>query len=349
MVRFEEEKQRVSQVGEKSVESHALERRIPAIMDEKYRAVAEQAADFIFMIDNRNKILSVNSSAAKMLGKTPKEVEGKSIFDMFPADVATEFSKGLGEVFKTGKGRFDSDFRIVAGGRELWINTRLDPVTDTEGNVSAVMGVSRDVTGRKLIEETLRRQTDLMQGVFNNANEAIFVLDAEKDPKILDCNRAASDIFGYPKSEMLGRTTAFLHVDNESLEQFQSLLYPAIKQRLPVQLQEFKMKRKDGSIFPTEQSLSLLFSDRGERTGWVSVVRDLTTGKRAEEWLRESEEKYRAMVENSPNLIGIIQDGILKYVNSAVTLNLGWTNEELLSPSFDPIARVVSENSREYA
>ena len=193
-----------------------FERRLPAIMNEMYRAAAEQAADFIFMIDNKNRILTVNNSAAALLGKTPKEVEGKSIFDMFPTDVATEFSKGLGEVFETGKGRFDSDFRIVAGDRELWINTRLDPVTDTEGRVSAVMGVSRDVTERRHVEE----------------------------------------------------------------------------------------------------------------------------------WLHESEEKYKAMVENSPNLIGIIQDGVLKYVNSSVTLNLGWTNEELLSPSFDPIAKVVSENSK---
>jgi PAS domain S-box-containing protein len=62
--------------------------------------------------------------------------------------------------------------------------------------------------------------------------------------------------------------------------------------------------------------------------------------------LQESEEKYRAMVENSPNLIGIFQDGMLKYVNSATVLKLGWTYEELVSPSFDPIENLVSQKSR---
>jgi PAS domain S-box-containing protein len=61
---------------------------------------------------------------------------------------------------------------------------------------------------------------------------------------------------------------------------------------------------------------------------------------------RESEEKYRAIVENSQDFIGILQDGVLKYVNRAATRRLGWTYEELVSPSFDPIEKVVSERFR---
>jgi PAS domain S-box-containing protein len=61
---------------------------------------------------------------------------------------------------------------------------------------------------------------------------------------------------------------------------------------------------------------------------------------------RESEEKYRAIVENSLDFIGVLQDGVLKYVNRAATKRVGWTYEELLSPSFDPIEKVVSERFR---
>jgi len=64
-----------------------------------------------------------------------------------------------------------------------------------------------------------------------------------------------------------------------------------------------------------------------------------------EKTLQESE-KYRTMVENSANIIGIFQDEVLKYVNSAAVLKLGWTYEELLSPSFDPIEKVVAPKSR---
>jgi len=186
---------------------------------------------------------------------------------------------------------------------------------------------------------------DLLRKSFNSAKDALFVLDAKVPPVILECNQAASKIFGYNKSEMVGRTTAFLHVSSESLRKFQAQLYPAIKKNEYFSF-DYQMKRKDGSVFPSDHTVTPLLDDHGKRIGWVSVVRDLTEQRQAEETLRESEEKYRALVENSPNMIGILQDGILKYVNKTGLERLGWNYEEITSPSFDPIENVVAERFR---
>jgi len=66
-----------------------------------------------------------------------------------------------------------------------------------------------------------------------------------------------------------------------------------------------------------------------------------------EQMLHESEEKYRLLVENSPNLVGILQDGLLKYVNRTACEKLGWTFEEMVSPSFDPIETVIPPRLRD--
>jgi len=191
-----------------------------------------------------------------------------------------------------------------------------------------------DVRDRKRVEETVRGQADLLQKTFDGMSDAIFILEAKAPPAaptILECNEAASAIFGYDKTEMLGRTTDFLHVSEETLKEFQSQLYSAVQQgRFPFQLQEFRMKRKDGSVFPSEHSVSQLLSDKGERTGWVSIVRDITERKRAEDALRESEEQYHSVFENSIDAILLTSpDGSILAANPAACRILGRTEEEL--------------------
>jgi PAS domain S-box-containing protein len=145
-------------------------------------------------------------------------------------------------------------------------------------------------TERKKVEEAVHGQRDLLRNTLNSITDAVFILDSTDPPdapKILECNQAASTIFGYGRPEMLGKTMGFLHESEEALQEFQSLLYSSIQEsRLPFHLNEFHMKRKGGSIFPSEHSVSQLLNDKGERTGWVTVVRDITERKQAEEKVR---------------------------------------------------------------
>ena len=141
-----------------------------------------------------------------------------------------------------------------------------------------------DLVQRK-ITETIGRQADVFRKIFDSMSGAVFILDDKPPyPTILECNRAACTIFGYERQEMIGKTTAFLHVTDETLREFRSLLYPAAEAgSLPFNLREFHMKRKDGSLFSSEHTVTQLLNDKGERTGWVSIVRDITERKRAEE------------------------------------------------------------------
>jgi PAS domain S-box-containing protein len=178
---------------------------------------------------------------------------------------------------------------------------------------------SEDLVQRKM-REALDRQMDLLQKTFDSMTDAVFILDDKSpSPTILDCNRAASKLFGYEKQEMIGRRTAFLHVSDETLREFRSLLYAAAETgSLPFQLHEFHMRRKDGSIFPSDHSVTQLLNDKKERVGWVSIVRDITEQKKMEEKLGALH-RHASQLNAANNL-----DEIINHTLDAIEFTLGF-------------------------
>ena len=143
--------------------------------------------------------------------------------------------------------------------------------------------IIHDISERKRAEQELRESKDLFEKVFESQRDALFILDASVPAIISDCNPTAAKVFGYNRQEMLGNTTDFLHVDESSLRKFQEQLYPAVTELGFFHLAEFEMKQKDGTVFPTEHTVLGLEDEKGERIGWVSVVRDITEREQAEE------------------------------------------------------------------
>jgi PAS domain S-box-containing protein len=161
----------------------------------------------------------------------------------------------------------------------------------------------------KKSESVLADPQLLLRKTFDALKEAVFIVDA-KTVQILECNSAAFEMFGYSRKEMLGQSTNFLHVDEAELQKFRKHLYCAIGDKGYLHLPEFHMKRKNGDIFITDHSVIPLEDDCGVRIGWVSVVRDVTELKRAEEALRAREAQLSTLVESLPfELFGIGNDG----------------------------------------
>jgi PAS domain S-box-containing protein len=151
------------------------------------------------------------------------------------------------------------------------------------------------VVERKWAEEALQASKELFEKTFISQRDAIFLLDAINPPTILDCNPAATEVFGYTRQEMVGRTMDFLHVDETALKEFQRHLYSTIFERGFLHRFEFRMRRKDGTVFPTEHSVTPLEDEQGERIGWMSVVRDITEPKRAEERILTYQEQLHSL------------------------------------------------------
>jgi len=186
---------------------------------------------------------------------------------------------------------------------------------------------------RITVDGALKSSTELFEKIFRSQMDAIFILDAGTSPRIIDCNPAAEMVFGYRRQEVVGRTTGFLHTSEVGLQNFQKQLYPAITEQGFFHLHDFMMKRKDQTLFPSEHTVVPLSNKTGERTGWISVIRDITVRKRTEDALRKSEEQYKLLAENTADVIYIVrlEDEKYMYASPSVERLLGYTSTEIPS------------------
>jgi len=146
-----------------------------------------------------------------------------------------------------------------------------------------------DVTERKKNEKALAESTERFQKIFNSQLDAIFILSPENPVRILESNSAATKIFGYEKEEIIGRTTDQLFLSEAAQKKFQRALSSAIRKEGQLKDFKFTMRRKDGTAFPSEQTILELTNNVGEGIGWVSVVRDLTERKKMEAQIQQAQ------------------------------------------------------------
>jgi PAS domain S-box-containing protein len=269
--------------------------------------------------DYDSRVLLANKTMARFYNLSVEEVTGELQSDLHRRHGAdpNDIHKWLAddrEVIETGQPIHLVETGTDSENRLHWFETAKYPIDIGQGRCGALV-ISQDITERKLAEEALRESKQLLERTFASLHDAVFIVDAET-VEILDCNPAASKMFGHGRQEILGRTTAFLHVDEASLQEFRARLYPAVDEKGFLVLPESRMKRKDGTVFPTEHSVLPLENDQGQCVGWVSVVRDITHRKQTEEALRRREQDMRLIADNAPALVSYVDaEGCYRFVN----------------------------------
>ena len=284
---------------------------------QSFQTLSESAPFGMIMIDQEGHFKYINPKFIELFGYNLMDVpNGREWFRKAYPDstyrhhVISTWMKDL-ESSKPGEKRPRTFTVTCKDGTEKIVN--FTPVRlETGDNLMTC----EDITESKRTEEALRKSQQLLESTYLSLRDAVFIIDA-KTVEIIECNPAASEIFGYTRNELLGRTTTFLHVTEASLEEFRKKLYAAVETKGFLPRLEFKMKHKDGTVFPTENSVVPLKDEQDKLMGWVSVVRDVTDRKKAEEALQESEERYRTILEN-------IEDG---YYETNLPGNLTFFND----------------------
>ncbi|HLX62051.1 MAG TPA: PAS domain S-box protein [Planctomycetota bacterium] len=290
--------------------------------------IIESAMDAIITIDADQRILLFNRAAEQMFGVTSAQALGQSVERFIPARFRATHAQhvrrfGDGGVTTRQMGQLGAIFGLRASGEEFPLEASISQLEVHGAKFFTV--ILRDITLHKKSEDALK----LFRTLIDRITDAIEVIDP-KTGHFLDGNERAWSDLGYTREEFLklGVPDVDPAVDRD---RFMQLMDEQRRQGSIILQTEHR--RKDGSTFPIEVSARLVNLDREYL---VAAVRNVTERRRAESAFRESEERFRMLVEQSLTGIYIIQDDRFVYVNPKMAELFETTAEDLTThPLYD--------------
>lgn len=228
-------------------------------------------------------------------------------------------------------------------GSSIWVSINAQIVQDPSGRLSHIQSFITDITVRRRDRQALIEGEQRFRQMFLNAPLPYQSLDEQG--KFLEMNQAFLDELGYSRQELLGKSfTLVLHPD--WVEHFQEL-FPRLKSVGEILGAEFEMLRKDGSSLLVSLHGKTQLGEEGHFKCTHCIFQNITEQKQAEERLKASEEKYRALVEQSMEMVYMhdLQGNLLE-VNQAAIENTGYSRQELLKMNmFDLFADQLEQES----
>lgn len=297
--------------------------------EQRYRAVVENSLAGIY-IHQDDRIVYVNRRGAETIGYRPEDLIGERVWDYIAPDDKASTQRIVERRRKGETVPSYYQFRVVTRTGELrWAEVM---ATEIEHNGRpATLANAIDITDRKKAEDALRESEARYRDLFENAHDIIYTHDL--DGRYISVNAALTRILGYTMDEI--RTMNYRDlIDPEHLPTAEENLRKKFENgRESTGPYEIVVRAKDGTPTWFEITSRIMMED-GKPVGVHGAARDITDRKRAEEARRESEEKYRLVVQNANEGILIAQDGMLCFANPTAEELVGYTEAELKSKPF---------------
>ncbi len=244
--------------------------------------------DGIYIKDLESRKVISNPADIKNIGKkTEEEVLGKTDFDFFPKELAEKFFEDDQSVLKTGQPILNrEEFVLHENGGKRWLLTSKLPLKDQSGNINGLIGIGRDITERKQIEEKLQQERILLKTLINNHPDGIYVKDLETRKVI--SNPAHIELSGKKTEEEVIGTNDFELFPKELAQKFFEDDQSVIKNGQPILNREEYVLNANGEKRWLLTSKLPLKDQSGNIMGLVGISRDVTGYKNAEEALKEA-------------------------------------------------------------
>ena len=292
-------------------------------------AIVENSEESIIGKDLKGNILSWNRGAEEIYGYKAKEVMGKSISLIFLPD-SDELPKILDLVGHGEKIDHYQTKRVTKEGTIIDISLTISPIKDTNGNIIGASSIARNITREKKAENALAKSEAQLSLV--TSNMADIICQTNKDGIYIYVSPSAKSVLGYKPMEMIGKSMFdFVHPDD--VDSVRSCMNDAVGKCIAQSVQ-YRYMKADGSYVWLGTKGTPISDEEGEISGFVCNSRDITQQKNAEDALRDSEEKYRTLIESAKDPISLYdENGIFLMANKAGAHSLGEEPTDLMGRS----------------
>ncbi|WAC05152.1 MAG: PAS domain S-box protein [Methanoregula sp.] len=303
-------------------------RRVEAALRESEataRALINAPTDSVLLLDMQGVILDLNETAARRLGKPKNEMIGMLADTVLPKDVAQARRSMISRVITTKEAVRFEDHRDG-----IWFDTVAYPVRGANGEVKRIAIIARDITDRKRVEEALRQSEGKLNAMLQSITDPMTMMDGNLT--LIWANDMARRCFG---NDIVGRKCyEVFHQRQNPCEPSPCLTLKAFR--------DGKIHRHETTVIDLQGKTRFfdctanvaLRDETGRPTAVLEISRDITEWKQAEESLRESEEKYRNLIERANDGVCVIQDGVVKFCNRRITEFWGGSIQETLGRNF---------------
>jgi PAS domain S-box-containing protein len=270
-------------------------------------AIVDSSDDAIISVTLEGLISSWNSSAQRIFGYSAEEAIGQPISILYPPNRIEQEEEYLDRLLRGERIEHTETERLHKSGKRIDISLSMSPVLDASGKIIGASKVARDITGRNLAEAALRDSEERFRSIADNAPVALYIKDLEGRYTL--ANRLACEALGRPEGveglsdhDLLPRDVAD-RLRERDLE--------VVSSRRTVESEE--VVERDGFHADYFSVKFPLFDSSGKAVGVCGVSSEITQRKRAQEALRESEERFTRFMQHLPGLAWI-KDSSGKYV-----------------------------------